>query len=120
MRPTPSSIQPKLKEHVMKDSKYFTQNEDGTITVNKLPVAFGVAGFIGGSCAAQVVTAALKNNVYPDGKYDKVKVFIGCMVIGSMVSTYVGRYVERELTEITEETKKNIEEQKNSDGLKSA
>lgn len=65
-----------------------------------------IAGMVAGFCVGSTITAALDALIQPKGKFDKLTVGLGGMILSSMVadkaSEYVGDTIDETMKEIKE------------------
>lgn len=66
----------------------------------------GTLSFVGSMGVGTLVSLGLKQNIFPDSKYQKVMVAIGSFVIGDMISAKASEYLEKQVDDVADNIEK--------------
>lgn len=63
-------------------------------------IAKGIVKFVGSMGVGTLVTLGLKQNIIPEGKYQKIMLAVGGFVLGDMISTTAESYLDKEVDKV--------------------
>lgn len=71
-------------------------------TPERFPIVRSIAQIIVTGSVSSVVSVAIKNNVTPESKLQKTQLYVGAWVLGSMVASAAGDYIDTKIDKIAD------------------